>query len=83
MIFFTARLRIASWEPVNGIPEFSASSAETGFRQFVEDQGIVMADLVHPVRIALTGSDVGPGLFETMEVLGRGKTIQRLRDAVE
>jgi len=31
--------------------------------------------------VALTGSDVGPGLFETMVVLGKEKTVKRLAEA--
>jgi glutamyl-tRNA synthetase len=38
---------------------------------------------VHPVRVALTGSTAGPGLFELMELLGRDRMIARLRRAKE
>lgn len=62
------------------IEDFSSVSTEQGFRCFAENQGLTAGDLVHPVRVALTGSDVGPGLFETMDVLGKEKTIKRLRE---
>jgi glutamyl-tRNA synthetase len=68
---------------LDAVGEFFSVSAEGAFRQFVEREGIGAADLVHPVRVALTGSDVGPGLFETMEVLGKDKTVQRLREAAD
>lgn len=68
---------------LDAVGEFSSVSAERAFRQFVEKEGIGAADLVHPVRVALTGSDVGPGLFETMDVLGKDKTVQRLRQAAD
>jgi glutamyl-tRNA synthetase len=35
--------------------------------------------LIHPARVALTGRSVSPGLFEVMELLGRGRTVERLR----
>lgn len=64
-----------------GLEEFSYSHVEQAFRDFAEEQGLKTSDLVHPVRVALTASDVGPGLFETMEVLGKEKTCKRLRTA--
>jgi glutamyl-tRNA synthetase len=42
--------------------------------------GLKTSDLVHPIRVALTGRAVGPGLFETMEVLGKEKTVKRLKE---
>ena len=42
-----------------------------------------MKDLVHPTRVALTGKRVGPGLFETMEVLGKDKVCQRLSKLID
>jgi len=42
-----------------------------------------MKDLVHPTRIALTGKRIGPGLFETMEVLGKDKVCQRLSKLID
>ncbi len=65
----------------NGLENFSSSSVETSFRQFAQRKGIASAELVHPVRVALTGSDVGPGLFETMDALGQKKTVERLKEA--
>jgi glutamyl-tRNA synthetase len=51
---------------------------EQEFRKVAEKLGIKAGDLVHPVRVALTGMKVGPGLFETMEVLGKERVIRRL-----
>ena len=63
------------------LESFDSKSLETAFRQLVEKCGLKASDVVHPVRVSLTGKDVGPGLFETIEVLGRLKTIQRLKQA--
>ncbi|NTV30018.1 MAG: glutamate--tRNA ligase [Candidatus Omnitrophica bacterium] len=60
---------------------FDVASADRAFREVVAELGIAMGDLVHPVRVALTGDHVGPGLFETMAVLGRNRTVKRLREA--
>jgi len=59
--------------------DFSPQAAETAFRRAVDKLGLKAADLVHPVRVALTGQDVGPGLFETMAVLGKETTLARLK----
>lgn len=65
----------------NALEEFDASSTEEAFRRLVEELGLKGADLVHPVRVALTGKTIGPGLFDTMAVLGKEKTVRRLKEA--
>lgn len=66
-------------EALSHVGDFNTKSAEEAFRSVVEKLGIAAGDLVHPVRVALTGRSVGPGLFETMAVLGKEKTVARLR----
>jgi len=61
------------------VQPFSKEEVEKAFRSCVEKNNLKMSDVVHPVRVALTGSDVGPGLFETMAVLGKEKTFQRIQ----
>jgi len=55
---------------------------EQEFRKVAEELGLKTKDLVHPVRVALTGSKIGPGLFEAMEVLGQQRVAQRLERLV-
>ncbi len=59
--------------------KFDVAATEKIFRDLVAELGIQSSDLVHPVRVALTGKAIGPGLFETMAVLGKEKTVERLR----
>lgn len=61
------------------VGDFNLKTAEEAFRGVVASLGIEAGVLVHPVRVALTGRAVGPGLFDTMVVLGKEKTVQRLR----
>jgi glutamyl-tRNA synthetase len=68
-------------ERIGRLERFDAVSVEKAFRDLVAELGIKASDLVHPVRVALTGKSVGPGLFETMAVLGREKTVRRLTEA--
>ena len=64
---------------LEGVPDFNARAAEEAFRAVVSNLGIEAGALVHPVRVALTGRAVGPGLFETMAVLGKHRVGERLR----
>ena len=66
---------------LNTISDFNVKSAEECFRGVVAQLGIEAGVLVHPVRVALTGKAVGPGLFDTMVVLGKERTVRRLTEA--
>ena len=68
-------------EKLSGLSDYGVATAEEVFRAVVAQLGIKAGDLVHHVRVALTGKSVGPGLFETMAVLGKEKTIQRLQES--
>jgi glutamyl/glutaminyl-tRNA synthetase len=67
-------------ERLSAVGDFNAKTAEEAFRGLVSELGIEAGVLVHPVRVALTGKAVGPGLFETMVVLGQERTVRRLRE---
>lgn len=58
--------------------DFTALAIEAEFRETATAVGLKTKDLVHPVRVALTGRKVGPGLFETMEALGQPEVAARL-----
>ncbi|HSN05323.1 MAG TPA: glutamate--tRNA ligase [Nitrospira sp.] len=65
------------------LPAFSKPTWEESFKKLVEEEGIKMGQLAQPVRVALTGRTASPGLFEVMEVLGRDRTLLRLRQGIE
>jgi glutamyl-tRNA synthetase len=64
-------------------PTFSKLEWEESFKKLVEEEGIKMGQLAQPARVALTGRAASPGLFEVMEVLGRERTLLRLRKGIE
>lgn len=68
-------------ERLDKLESFDVKSTEEAFRNLVEQLKIQASDLVHPVRAALTGKTIGPGLFETICILGKEKTKQRLLNA--
>ncbi|HEU4504638.1 MAG TPA: glutamate--tRNA ligase [Nitrospira sp.] len=64
------------------IPGFSKQGWEEQFKRLVEEEGMKMGQLAQPVRVALTGRTASPGLFDVMEVLGRDRTLARLRQSL-
>ena len=70
-------------ERFEGFPVFEKVEWEAAFKKLVEEEGVKMGQLAQPVRVALTGRTASPGLFEVMEVLGRDRTLLRLRRGIE
>ncbi len=65
------------------VEPFSKEEVEKKFREAADGLGLKMKVLVHPVRVALSGRKTGPGLFETMQVLGKEKVLKRLNRLVD
>jgi glutamyl-tRNA synthetase len=63
--------------------EFSLESLERATRGLAAELGIKAGELMSATRVALTGRKVAPGLFEVMRLLGRERTLERLREAAE
>ncbi len=61
---------------------FDESSLENAIKSYAEVNGLNAGKLIQPLRVALTGKPVGPGIFETLTLLGKHKVIQRLEDAI-
>ncbi len=68
------------------VPELEAASSwtvdelEAIVRRFVEAEGLKLGKVAQPLRAALTGSGVSPGIFDVLAVLGRDEALARLRD---
>jgi len=62
---------------------FSRAEAEEKFNVICENLEISAGRLIQPTRLAITGRMGGPGLFEIMELLGREKTVERLKRAAK
>ena len=63
------------------IPDFDAESIEAALRGIADGLGLKPRQAFQPIRVAVTGSKVSPGLFESIELLGRDETLDRLRAA--
>ena len=60
---------------------FTAESIEAALRELADRLGQKPRQAFQPIRIAVTGSKVSPGLFESIELLGREETLARIRSA--
>ena len=63
-------------------PLFEADPLEQMMRTFVDEQDIKLGQIIHAVRVAVTGKAVGFGLFEILEILGRERVLERIDRAL-
>ena len=66
-----------------GLSDFNQQTMEDELRALADELGISAAKLIHPLRMALVGVPVSPGVFEVAELIGREKTIARLEKLVK
>lgn len=64
---------------LEGLNEWIPAAIEENLRSFADVESIKAAQLIHPLRLAITGITISPGIFELMEVLGRQRTMERLK----
>jgi glutamyl-tRNA synthetase len=58
---------------------FVEAGIEAALRAEAERLSVPAAKLIHPARVAVTGKEVGPGIFEVLALLGKERTLERLR----
>jgi glutamyl-tRNA synthetase len=69
---------------VGSVPEpFDAETIESALREHVEEQGVKPKEVFQPIRVALTGTTVSPGIFESLSALGRDESLSRLEKALQ
>jgi glutamyl-tRNA synthetase len=68
----------AAAEALAQIEPFEADEIEVTLRGLAERLGLKPRDAFQPIRLAVTGSKVSPGLFESLELLGREESLARL-----
>jgi glutamyl-tRNA synthetase len=76
----TCRAALAALQPVE---PWEATLIEDALRAFAESIGQKPRQAFAPVRLAVTGSNVSPGLFESLELLGKEESLARLSAAAE
>ena len=63
--------------------EFTVARIEEVTRGYLKREGRKLSEIAQTCRVALTGRTEGPGLFETMEILGKERVVARLQRAIE
>ncbi|MCR4401433.1 MAG: glutamate--tRNA ligase [Firmicutes bacterium] len=67
---------------LGSLGEFTAAEVERVLRGYAAEVGRKAGDVIHPVRVAVTGRAASPGLFEVLELLGKDVTCSRLESAI-
>jgi glutamyl-tRNA synthetase len=60
------------------VQPFDETSTEQSLRKVAERMGIAAAKLIHPLRVALTGQAVSPGVFAVLVLVGRDRALRRI-----
>jgi glutamyl-tRNA synthetase len=64
------------------VEPFTAARLEAWMHEWVAAEGIKLGDVVHAVRVAVTGKAVGFGLFDTLSILGHDRCLARIERAL-
>jgi glutamyl-tRNA synthetase len=75
------RILVAAQERLNTVEPWEATAIEESLRALAEEVGEKPRQAFQPIRLAVTGSKISPGLFESLELLGREESINRLSAA--
>jgi len=68
----------AAAETLAQVEPFDAERIEAALRSLADQLGLKPRDAFQPIRLAVTGSKVSPGLFESLELLGKEETLARI-----
>ncbi len=79
----TRDLLTATAERLAGLPTWTPTAMEEGLRALAEARGITAGKIFQPLRVALTGLGVSPGIFEVLELLGQERSLARIAAAVQ
>ena len=75
----TEKISVLS-ERFAALEDWTQDAMEQTVRQMAEEEDIKLGKVAQPLRAALSGSNISPGIFEVMDVLGREETLGRLHD---
>ncbi len=70
-------------EKVPALDDFTKAGMERFLRAYAEERGIKLKVIAQPLRIALTGKTVSPGIDEVMVTLGKERVVRRIHQAVK
>jgi glutamyl-tRNA synthetase len=73
---------VAAGETLAGVESWDEPTLETALRTLAEARGIAAGKIFQPLRVALTGLTVSPGIFEVLVLLGKEQTLRRVQQAI-
>ena len=79
----SAQIAKKSYEILSPLSSISHAETEPPMRAYVESSGYTPAQVFGLLRVAVTGQKVSPPLFESMEIIGKEKVLERLKKAIE
>jgi glutamyl-tRNA synthetase len=68
---------------LEALEDFSEQALEETFKAVMAETGLKLGKIAQPVRVALSGRAASPGIFEITAIIGKEKTLSRLRKAME
>jgi glutamyl-tRNA synthetase len=73
----------AARDALAGAEPFTVETVEAALRHVVESRGAKPAKVFQPVRVAIAGTTISPGIFESVALLGKDETLARIDRALE
>jgi glutamyl-tRNA synthetase len=80
--FLDPEVLVPAIEALDGVEPFEADQIEAALKELCERVGLKPRQAFPPIRVAVTGSKVSPGLYESLELLGRDESLARIRRAI-
>ncbi|MGI6370132.1 MAG: glutamate--tRNA ligase [Ignavibacteria bacterium] len=74
----TKEIMLPLVEKFKAIDDWTHDATYGATKEYVEANNMKLKDVIHPIRLMVTGKSVGAGMFETMEILGKKESIERL-----
>jgi glutamyl-tRNA synthetase len=78
----SAPLLEAAAQALRGVESWDAAAIEAALAPLIERFEVKPGRLYQPIRVAITGTSVSPGIFESLAVLGREPALERLAEAI-
>ncbi len=69
-------------EELAALDQFTSASTEACIKHFVESRGIKFNQIIHALRVSVTGKAVGFGMFDTLAILGQQRSVARIDQAI-
>jgi len=67
------------YDALESVPEFTEEHIKPLFKEGLEKFDVKMGGLIQPIRVALTGSNISPGIYDVLELLGKERVLDRIK----